>query len=531
MKPIFSLLVFTTTIFATPAFSADFSVKYFRDTLKPYGTTPASALASEVKISGSRGEVLNFTLKVDGNGCAEPKLGELKLVDSKSKTKNSAIHLAARFYEILPFVTTHRSYAGAPLGTHWDPVVQKSKICVSGGGWILGEVVLPSVGAAGKYEGEITLGDGVTIPLSLKLWNLDMPDEPTVALYSELTTWFLLLGHYGKWNEGEEQLAQKYIRRMAEHRMVPIKHWLKVPNLQSGGLDLSTVFFKNVVEPLPEWARISVPFEWPIKASPLTEKYFSEISKELKQAKVRDRAFVYLWDEPRPEDSKDLLAALRMVKRAAPELKVLVTTTYKKELEPYVDIFVPVMDQFDRKGFPPVEDYQRLKSKGKEFWLYNSCMSHGCGNDEDSGSPDWMIDRPGSHVRVLGWLAQHFGMRNLLYYSSDNGYQHFAAGRDPWKDLWDFTGNGDGTLFYPGRPGLQGLSDHQPIDSLRIKLWRQSSFDAEYVQWMKELSKAPSWWEPSLKELVRGIRTWDKSESAYAELREKIGDFLSSQTK
>lgn len=519
-------IVFCALVAAiSPAFGADapdpkLKARFFEEGLKPYGSVPASALKDVVRVSGSRGEIVNFTLRIDGSGCVEPKLEIGKL------------RTASRFYEMLPFVTKKPSYRGAPVGTHYDPLIQKSRICVAPGGtWILGELELPSSAAAGSFDGKVVLNESASIPLKLKLWDLDMPDQPSVSLYSELTTWFLLLGHYGKWNEGEEDLARKYIRRMELHRMYPIKHWQKIPSLQGSGLDLASTFFKPVVETLPEWARISVPFQWPIKVAPSTETYFSEMSKELKRAKVRDRSFVYLWDEPQKEQWKDLLSALRMAKRAAPDLKVLVTTTYKPELENLVDIFVPVMDQFDRSGFPPVAAYEKLAKKGKEFWLYNSCMSHGCGNDHESGSPDWMIDRPGAHVRVLGWLAHHFGVKNLLYYSVNNGYQHFPSGRDPWVDQWDFSGNGDGTLFYPGRPGLHGLSDHAPIDSLRLKLWRQSSYDADYVQMIRDSKALPAWWNTSVREVVRGIRTWSKSEKTYTQLREKIGDYLDAKNR
>ena len=39
---------------------------------------------------------------------------------------------------------------------------------------------------------------------------------------------------------------------------------------------------------------------------------------------------------------------------------------------------------------------------------------------------------------------------------------------DPWKSVYAFGGNGDGTLFYPGTPERIGGRTHIPVESLRI---------------------------------------------------------------
>lgn len=42
-------------------------------------------------------------------------------------------------------------------------------------------------------------------------------------------------------------------------------------------------------------------------------------------------------------------------------------------------------------------------------------------------------------------------------------------------------GNGEGTLFYPGRPDKIGGSDHIPVSSLRLTLIREGNEDYECV--------------------------------------------------
>ena len=256
------------------------------------------------------------------------------------------------------------------------------------------------------------------------------------------------------------------------------------------------------------------------------DSYFSAIQNSIPALHREGRALVYLWDEPKKAAFKELLKLSKLVKERAPSLKQLVTTTYSPQLEHSVDIFAPVMDQFDSQGFPAPSDYRNLQAKGHEVWWYVSCMSHGCDALGDSGVPDMVIDRPSSYIRSIGWLSMRYSIDAFLYYSMNNGFQ-FSPKRDPWKSLWDFSGNGDGTLFYPGRPGQHGLTTHQPLSSLRLKLWRESSYDAEYITWMNGLRSAPPWW--SSAQIARTTTAWNREYIRYQNLRDKAGDYLASQ--
>ena len=42
-------------------------------------------------------------------------------------------------------------------------------------------------------------------------------------------------------------------------------------------------------------------------------------------------------------------------------------------------------------------------------------------------------------------------------------------------------GNGEGTLFYPGRPDKIGGKDHIPVSSLRLTMIREGNEDYEYM--------------------------------------------------
>jgi hypothetical protein len=493
--------------------------------IKPWGQPQASDFSTTIALSGSRGETLNFLLKTSLVECAKPEL--------KTSTPFSA-----KFYEVLPFITKNASYPGATPGTYWDAVIPRQEICpAQGGGWILGELKIPMDARPGQITASIQVGK-VSIPLQLKVWNLTLPEQPATPLYSGLITWFLIKGHYGQWHEGEAQLGRKYIADMLEHQMAPLSPWVRNIELGPEMAKLKTVngasspdsFLATTVEPLPAWAKIPVPFDSNLDPdSPKTVEFITKVHAALKHEGWLERSFAYLWDEPKASDMPRLRKLALLVRKHAPGLKILVTMTPTPEFEELVDIWVPNMDEFDRPGRPLPAAYSELQKKGKEVWLYASCMSHGCTSAFDSGSPDWVIDRPGTHIRSQGWIAQKYHLNALLYYSVVDSYQHFSKDRDPWTDLWDFTGNGDGTLYYPGRPGLHGLKENGPVETLRLKLWRQSSYDSDYVEMLSRSATKPAWWPGKLDSLVRSVRDWEHADSAYRTVREQIGDYLDQQ--
>ena len=73
-----------------------------------------------------------------------------------------------------------------------------------------------------------------------------------------------------------------------------------------------------------------------------------------------------------------------------------------------------------------------------------------------------------------------------LYFDTVYAYNRYAKNRpdreDPWDTVWAFGGNGDGTLFYPGRPDRIGGTTDVPIDSLRLKHIRDGRQDFELLR-------------------------------------------------
>ena len=80
----------------------------------------------------------------------------------------------------------------------------------------------------------------------------------------------------------------------------------------------------------------------------------------------------------------------------------------------------------------------------------------------------------------MAWLAFLSGATGTLYY--DTILQLATA----WDDQYRYTGNGEGTLFYPGTPERIGGTRPIPIESLRMKLVRDGYEDYEYLKALED---------------------------------------------
>jgi Domain of unknown function (DUF4091) len=510
-----------------------------RGSEKPIASA-APVTSTKLSLSGSRAEVLNFQLRIRAPGCVQLSFA----------TEQAGLPAAVFFG--MPYVKTREpSFPGAYVGSHHDPLppLQGNRICPipSAPGadiWAWGEISLPASLPPGDYQARIIATAGEErreLPVQLHVWKMKMPEKPVLPFYAEYSSWYGVLGHFGHTHPKETELGRLYARSLRAHRIQPMKFWAQVPSLRpekgAPGLDLdkaapgSLSFRELVLGEKPSWAL----FDFPRPLGDLAkqeELYWQAAEKEIRREGLAGKAFVYLWDEPKAADYPQLIALAEKVKKAAPSLKILVTTSqYERQprnaaLERNVDIFVPVWNDWAESFHPAsMQRYQELRKSGKEVWTYLSCMSHGCSRGEESGLPDWVIDRPATWVRAMGWLWSRMELDGFLYYDVDYAYQ-FHPAKDPWNDLWYFHGNGDGTLFYPGRPGEHGLESHEPVASIRLKIWREASFDAEYIRWMNGLKNPPSWWKTELESLAPSPRSWSHKYSDYQNLRDKAGAYL-----
>jgi hypothetical protein len=136
-----------------------------------------------------------------------------------------------------------------------------------------------------------------------------------------------------------------------------------------------------------------------------------------------------------------------------------------------------------------------------------------------------MIDAPSVANRIFQWLAWKYEIEGELYFSMNEA---FGRADDPWDSVSLFGGNGDGTLFYPGRPARIGGASDIPIEGIRLKLIREGLEDYEYLYLCSRLGLAELA-ESSSKRIASHIYQWDHSPETLYALRRKMGDALSEK--
>ena len=382
--------------------------------------------------------------------------------------------------------------------------------------WI--EVFVPPSVRAGVYSGQVrVLVAGkvqLSVPLDLEVWDFQLPSTSSLATTFGFSGNSADSAHYGSYTKDADidDLTYLYAKAALLHRItlngsagiLPLVstanskvevHWDRYDHVNQPFLD-GQVFSPG--EPLYGARATSVGIPTPPLARTPEQQteFWRKAAAHFREKGWFDRFFNYLWDEPKPKDFAAMVELGKAVHRADPGLKSLVTAPLHPEWSDFIGIWTPPINCFERKPnrqsvcAPIVErtTYDSELANGKQLWWYQSCMSHGCdivGGDYFRGWPSYMIDDAPVRNRIMEWLTWKYGIQGELYF---NTTEAFSEKQDPWKDVRLFGGNGDGTLFYPGRPGVIGGTKHIPVESIRLKLIREGLEDYEYLALLTKIA-------------------------------------------
>ena len=216
-----------------------------------------------------------------------------------------------------------------------------------------------------------------------------------------------------------------------------------------------------------------------------------------------DRTFFYTQDEPdwATNGWANAIAWANLAHAADPAYKVLLTAPFDSYASHagtssgVANIIAPVIDTLDaRSGTyygnqrPNYAGFLAFDARN-ELWAYQSCDSHSCTSTGDPAVYGWpvlVVDATVVQARSEPWMHYIYGVTGLHYFDS---VLHLAAAWNA-NGTTDFTGNGDGTLMYPGTPtAISGGSSqaiggttHIPLASTRLKALRDGLEDYEYLR-------------------------------------------------
>lgn len=225
-------------------------------------------------------------------------------------------------------------------------------------------------------------------------------------------------------------------------------------------------------------------------------EYWRAQADHLRQRGFDGVLFSYEKDEPSLEELPAIARNARLVRKADPRIRVLVTASLSPLLAGVVDIWTPNLNCLFVRERPDefcpwrasFDAYRDVRGGGASLWWYQSCSSHGCDDGPARpyfrGWPSYVVDAGGGRARAMGWLAFAWGIEGELYWHTTYRHAGERGAEDPWAPggLWAFGGNGDGTLLYPGTPQRIGGATHVPVASLRLELIRDGLEDHELLR-------------------------------------------------
>lgn len=431
--------------------------------------------------------------------------------------------------------------------------------------WI--EVYIPATAAAGVYSGSATVTatgqSPIVVPIELTVWNFTLPSTSSLKSAHSIDYHLVPVGHgLGAYvsppSSAHLRLVKLYAKANLLHRLTT--DYLPAPQAMGGTLSngntdwgaFDTAFAPviNGTEPLPggklPGAKMTS-YRMSVFAHETDLPFLRDIAAHAKAKGWFDRIFQYTLDEPSTSAHwTTIRTRANALHQADPEFRSLVTTSIQNatanNVANLIDLYVPTIRFMDNKpygrepggevpGGAGTVGNQRSKYP-QETWWYQACGSHGCGMigggefDSEGYHLDWpayMIDLPAMFSRIMEWQAFKYNIQGELYYDMVYSFGQ----RDPWVSQYDFGGNGDGTLYYPGKPSKIGGATHIPIESIRLKLLREGMEDYEYMNLLKILGEA-AYATEQMGRVVTNTYTWSKDPLLLYDAREKMGARISA---
>jgi hypothetical protein len=368
--------------------------------------------------------------------------------------------------------------------------------------WV--EVYVPPSATPGVYRGGVrVLADGrapATTPIELTVHKFALPRTASLPVTFGFNAGAVAKAHPGLSPEATRALVEAYEVSLLRHRISAHGGWNDPAPWKSAGGKLTIDWSGYDAEVGPfldgtvdrggpaEGARwTAFDFRVPQKLQGAERAdYVRQLAAHLRARGWLGRVFDYTYDEPPDDKLDEVRRRAGELRRAVPDVPRLVTRVLDPKLRGSVDIWCPTVNFLDDKAgnsnSPARAAYDEPLRHGERLWWYQACMSHGCnlvGGAYFTGWPSYVVDAPPMSHRIMEWLTYRYRMGGELYYDTVEAY---ASGKDPWKDQLLFGGNGDGTLFYPGRARALGGTRDFPVESIRLELIREGLEDYEYLK-------------------------------------------------
>jgi len=372
------------------------------------------------------------------------------------------------------------------------------------GVWV--DIYVPKGAATGTYEGTITVSvqgaPVASLPLTLEVLGVTLPDGnhyQTMVFYSRDN---ILRRHNSGWcTPGMWEMILNYNRMAHRHRidLIGCGNWDEIGNLPgtlTGEAYTAAHSYAGPGEGVGN--QVFSINTYGIQFQPETEQGYraeSDAWVNWFTANAPDvDYFVYLTDEPGPSMYPWIIERAGWIHNdpgPGGNLPVFMTRWPIDSLVGAIDIWCMPPDWYD-----PADAAAAL-ARGEKMWLYASYRPSTPADCTDEYGIAWRAKAWIGHFRDIErwftWESTHWsGNRNEM--DAGELKNVWANPITFWEDQGggvpcpNGTGNGDGTMFYPGQDAVYPEEDRGypgPISSIRMKMYRRGIQDAEYM-WLAE---------------------------------------------
>ncbi len=226
----------------------------------------------------------------------------------------------------------------------------------------------------------------------------------------------------------------------------------------------------------------------------LLGSYAKGLQDHLAQRGWLDRAYVYFFDEPGPEQYDVVRERFGRLQAAAPGLARMLTEQVEPGLVGAPDIWCCLTPEYD------ADRIEARRATGERFWWY-VCTA------PKAPYAGLFIDHAAPEMRLWAWQTWQRRLDGLLvwqtnYWNSTAAYPDPRHPQDPYEDPMSWTsgygaapgehhpwGNGDGRFLYPPPacfdPAHEGPVLEGPVDSIRWEHLRDGIEDHEYLAMLR----------------------------------------------
>jgi hypothetical protein len=473
------LLSLAAWIFLGAAPALALQVRVVPSTMRLTPSTKVSAYPQRVQLQAARGESEGAQLVISVERGQQVKVLTSRLVNRAGR----ALASTATTYLEKPIVVRSASPNGK-RGTYYDPLLDVRsrwmtlKTNTRATLWL--DIAVSRAAKPGTYTGAVTIqrrsGKPVRVPVKLVVDSATLPARPTLLSSVGVDASQLARfegvhqgrGLNGKLDQYFSLLASMRLSTADPNVVVPVGQSISAIAAAEPGQALAATFDRSGV------ASFRIPF---YETYPYGDPLGSDRAKAINYLRATatyyrakgwlSRSYVYTVDEPGTGDADRVQAFHRLVKEADPALQLLVTSEPRNAFEGNVDIWVSNLSARVKRA-----DISRVRKQRKQYWWYPSISTF-------DPYPTLYIDDLRASPRAMGWLAWRYHVQGFFYWSAT----HWHEVKNPWTQPGTFrspdgdTGNGDGSLIYPGKP--QGLD--RPMPSIRLLQLRDGIEDFDLL--------------------------------------------------